>query len=727
MIRHPILAICVLTIAGAFAEPTDLSLPRKPLDYTRTSYPPHFSERLRLNFDNTPDSNPITNAGATLGRVLFYDTRLSANHAVSCGSCHQQKHAFADPRTFSAGFEGHPGDRNSMSLVNLRFNRPGFFWDARADTVETAVTRPIRNLREMGHSPEELIATLAADPYYPALFEKAFGDPEVSIDRVARSLAQFVRSLVSADSRYDRAAAKEHTFTEDFSRFTAAENLGKSLFAANCALCHTQGSASMPALFTTFSTLNNGIDPDTSVADGGEGDVTLNPSQVGLFRPPSLRNVERTAPYMHDGRFATLEEVIHHYSDGVMNHPSTGPVRRMQFDGREKAALIAFLKTLTDENFLNDPRFSDPWKRPTPNYEASRNHQASTGRDPLDTPAWIMKSDIDGDQQLSSAELDDLATRLEPLHFTSLYPGFRGRAPRTRRSDPPADPRADADDDGTITTEEAATFSTFARMIRFSSGTVREVRYDRFLDRFNLSGEEELAVRRFLREQSSAVEAEIKALDQALLSETKSALTPDQFDLFRTLAIRHSPDATASRAPLKRPAIRKKITDFDSDQDGKLSRLELELIAKAIASRPGGLYGRTARVPAVEHFHDRFMKFDADGDGQLSSTEVPERLAYLIEDGDQDRSGTTSTEELSAYLLDRSFGHALDEGVSVGGGGFDDLLAQSAHLLDELDISAETHATLRRRFETHRLNIKSLREAALTKATPSFNSLINPK
>jgi cytochrome c peroxidase len=338
-----------------------LRLPETPDHYADPELAAHFKTPTAERFDNTPADNPVTDAGATLGRVLFYDTQLSANNTVSCGSCHVQKNAFVDPNRFSKGFDGKKTDRHAMSLVNLRYNLRGrFFWDERAANLEEAVLLPIQNKVEMGQDLPRLMEILARDKHYPGLFQKAFGDDKITPERTGKALAQFVRSLVSFRSKYDEGRGKAASVRDDFANFTVLENRGKALFLRNCAACHLPGQ---DAHFAMIAPTSNGLDADYKNSDGGVGDITLNPRQLGVFKSPSLRNVEHTAPYMHDGRFATLEKVIDHYSKEVQQHPNLGPlVRRLNFTDSEKAALIAFLKTLTDQKFLTDPRFSDPFQ-----------------------------------------------------------------------------------------------------------------------------------------------------------------------------------------------------------------------------------------------------------------------------------------------------------------------------------------------------------------------------
>ena len=308
----------------------------------------------------------MTDAGATLGRVLFYDTRLSANGSISCGSCHVQKSGFADPKPGSQGFAGGTTDRHAMNLVNLRYHPRGrFFWDERGGNLESMVLLPVENRLEMGQDLTRLPEVLARDERYPGLFKSAFGDSAITKERMARALAQFLRALVSYRSKYDEGRAAVASSKEDFANFTPQENRGKALFLRNCALCHLPDQ---DAHFIMIEPVNTGLDEDIVATDGGVGDISLNPREVGFFKSPSLRNVEVTGPYMHDGRFATLDAVLDHYSSGGKNHPIKDVrVQPLHLTSSEKAALVAFLKTLTDPHFLSDPRFSDPFSRESSN------------------------------------------------------------------------------------------------------------------------------------------------------------------------------------------------------------------------------------------------------------------------------------------------------------------------------------------------------------------------
>lgn len=358
----------------------ELDLPAEPFDYANAPIPAHFrvetlgfhGQRPAMDADNTPADNPVTDAGATLGRVLFYDTNLSLNRTVACASCHEAEHGFSDPRVFSEGFEGGLTGRHSMTLVNARFYAPGhFFWDQRAGTLEEQVLMPFQDPVEMGMTLDGLVTRVRNGDYYPPLFEAAFGDPTIDADRISRALAQFVRSMVSTGSRYDEGRAMVESRGDNFPNFTDDENIGKYLFSMpppaggfGCFFCH-RGEA-----FIGLEAASNGL--DAVPEDEGYGEVTGQSGHMGTFKVPSLRNVAIRPPYMHDGRFETLEEVIEHYSEGVQPHVNIGlpfgvvggQVPQLDMTVAEKRALRAFLRTLTDEEMLSDPKFGDPFVRP---------------------------------------------------------------------------------------------------------------------------------------------------------------------------------------------------------------------------------------------------------------------------------------------------------------------------------------------------------------------------
>lgn len=361
------LALLVAGVAAQDQERTSssadrrLQLPDVPYRYADLDLPTHFKTANAQRFDNTPANNPISDAGAALGRVLFYDTRLSKNDSTSCASCHVQSSAFADPNPGSRGFSGGTTDRHAMNLVNLRYHpRARFFWDERGGNLEDMVLLPAENRLEMGEDAKQLPQKLSRDERYVPLFRSAFGDATITTERISRALAQFLRALVSYRSKYDEGRAAVSSSSDDFPNYTLQENKGKALFLRNCGLCHLPDN---DAHFVMTETVNTGLDADTVGTDGGVGDISLNPRELGHFKSPSLRNVEVTGPYMHDGRFATLDAVLEHYSSGGKNHPNKDiRVQPLNLTASEKASLIAFMKTLTDPHFLSDPRFSDPFR-----------------------------------------------------------------------------------------------------------------------------------------------------------------------------------------------------------------------------------------------------------------------------------------------------------------------------------------------------------------------------
>lgn len=344
----------------------NLNLPQVSHNYSEINLPIHFSETDVLLADNTPNNNPITDEGATLGRVLFYDNALSLNNTTSCASCHTQETGFADPRRFSVGFNGGLTGRNSMSLSNARYYEPEhFFWDERAATLEDQVLMPIQDLIEMGMTLDSLESRLEVTDYYPILFEEAFGDVNITSERISFALAQFVRSMVSFESPFDAAVVANGGSTNgNLPGLSALENLGKNIFfgRGNCDNCHET------ALFIAEESFNNGLDATTGM-DDGIGAVSGRQNERGFFKVPSLRNVELGAPYMHDGRFRTLREVVDFYNNGVQDHPNlsnemtgrNGEIRRLNLDNEEIEALVAFMEALTDREFVSDEKFSDPF------------------------------------------------------------------------------------------------------------------------------------------------------------------------------------------------------------------------------------------------------------------------------------------------------------------------------------------------------------------------------
>ncbi len=311
-------------------------------------------------------NNPLTIKGVELGRMLFYDPILSADSTLSCAGCHSVNHAFSDTVALSIGIDGLPGKRNAMPIYNLGYSPfdNGFFWDGRAITLEEQALLPIQDPLEMHEILPNVIMKLNRSAFYPQAFYEAFGEQEITTDQVARAIAQFMKSVTSSGSRFDQAMAGEIFLTDE-------ETLGFELFNAldggDCFHCHGVNGG----LFTDFVYRNNGLDTAvyyTDFADPGFGPISGDTADYGKFKTPSLRNIELTAPYMHDGRFQTLEEVLDFYSEGVHNTAFTDNLMQfksqkgVQLTADEKAAIIAFLKTLTDESFKDNPAYQNPFE-----------------------------------------------------------------------------------------------------------------------------------------------------------------------------------------------------------------------------------------------------------------------------------------------------------------------------------------------------------------------------
>lgn len=322
-----------------------------------------------------PADNPLTEESVELGRRLFYDRRLSGNNVVSCATCHQQKFAFTDGRKTGIGVSGRPLSFNSMSLANLLWGAQRFFWDGRVTTLEEQALVPIQHPDEMGEDLQRLVAELSADADYRARFDAAYG--EISATAISRALASFQRTLVSSNSRYDQFLRGEIALSaqEELGRklFMAHPDVKVSLRGANCIDCHSQFLTSgFSAGLDGFS--NNGLDDEQHLPAGLEA-VTGNPAHRGMFKVPTLRNIALTGPYMHDGRLATLEEVLHHYNGGVHRSSTLSPLIAeasnrdsessegvsLHLSEEEQAAIIVFLHTLTDHDFVTTERFSDPF------------------------------------------------------------------------------------------------------------------------------------------------------------------------------------------------------------------------------------------------------------------------------------------------------------------------------------------------------------------------------
>lgn len=337
-------------------------------DYT-PALPAYFDQTVAA-LDNSPASNAANDRVATLGRVLFYDLRLSTNNRASCAACHQQALGFTDSMRFSNGIStAATTDFHAMRLGNLRYWKPGStFWNRRAASVEAQASVPIHSLVELGWGGaagnfDDLIRKLGKTAYYPDLFDWAFGSPTITETRVQQALAQFVRAMVASSSRWDEGyaqvfspAAPARALDVDLPNFTHAENRGRHLFMTEVA----QGGAGCSACHL----------PPTFALDENAHSNGLDAGETQLFKAPSLRDVGLTGPYMHDGRFVTLAEVVDFYDHGIQAGPALddrlrpgGKPQRLNLSSEDRAALVAFLMTLNDRVLTTDARFSDPFRR----------------------------------------------------------------------------------------------------------------------------------------------------------------------------------------------------------------------------------------------------------------------------------------------------------------------------------------------------------------------------
>lgn len=353
------------TVSQAYTEEdyqvvsAKLNLPNTTIEYLNVDLPQHMQ-----NSGFSIAGGTIDNHGATLGRVLFYETRLSKNNSISCASCHAQANGFADPVAFSKGFDDQDTKRNSLALGNVRFyyHDRGFMWDERAESVEDQTRQTVTDHIEMGMDNwSAVVASLQDEAFYNILFKKAYGDSEITEVRLQKALSMFVRSLISKGSKFDEAMVSSNLShlngTPELSGYTDSENAGLALYMNSCRSCHGN------ILFLGKSAANNGL--DMNYADKGIGALTNNVNQNGVFKVPFMRNIAMTGPYMHDGRFETLEEVIEHYSTGIQQHDNLDfqlPAGGFDFTDTEKENLIAFLHTLSDHEMAAEVRYSNPFK-----------------------------------------------------------------------------------------------------------------------------------------------------------------------------------------------------------------------------------------------------------------------------------------------------------------------------------------------------------------------------
>jgi cytochrome c peroxidase len=372
-IRLTLISLCFLAIwmsCEKDAFKTEIKSPTLP--DVAYNYAPKWGG---LHSDMVGQNIGITDAGATLGRVLFYDKILSINNTVSCGSCHHQSIGFADGSKFSPGIDQQLTTRNAPSISNL-YDDNLLFWDGRSTSINDLVLQPIRNHKEMGMEDMKFLVTkIKAAPYYAGLFKNAYGDDEVTSTRIADAMTQFVKSMIGCNSQMDQCTSTNTSLPP------LAEQ-GRNIFFGKglCYNCHSGPDFNDRGNFFVDPTFppNGGqfgwskdiadIGLDKQYSDVGMG--IFDNQLVGVFRIPSLRNVAMTAPYMHDGRFSTLEQVVEHYNSGIQRSPNldqvfrawdTGDAIKLGLSENEKSALVAFLHTLTDQDYMADARFSDPF------------------------------------------------------------------------------------------------------------------------------------------------------------------------------------------------------------------------------------------------------------------------------------------------------------------------------------------------------------------------------
>ena len=388
------IAVCIVSCANDDTSNINngysniYNLPEIPYNYSNPNFPETFTPYV-FGFDNTPTDNPITDDGVTLGRVLFYDKKLSNDNTISCASCHKQEYGFSDNTPKSIGISGEHTFRNSMGFANAGFYAAeNFSWDHKAPNLEAQVLLPIEDDIELGNTLENLVEKLNDLAYYEPLFINAFGDSQITSTKISKALSQFIRSIYSFNTKYDRGIEITKDIFIDFPNFTAKENLGKDVFngkltpgaIGTCITCHLPNSTPLhfaqpipenanQVIFSGAEPDNIGLDIDLNVEDNGLGVVLNIESFYGHFKTPSLRNIELTGPYMHDGRLETLEDVVEHYSSGVLAHPylsahmmnGEGEPRHLNLTPEESEALVAFMKTLTDYELINDEKFSNPF------------------------------------------------------------------------------------------------------------------------------------------------------------------------------------------------------------------------------------------------------------------------------------------------------------------------------------------------------------------------------
>lgn len=327
-----VMIVSIVAIAFKASEHTNITIPK---GWPKPNY--DFSQK------------PLTPATIELGRALFYDPILSRNNTISCASCHSPYNAFTHvDHALSHGIEDKIGTRNSPALMNLAWNKL-FMWDGAVNNIEVQALAPMHNKVEMDETIEHVVSKLQASKIYPPLFRKAFGDIVITGEHTLKAIGQFMLTLVSANAKYDSVIRHQ-------SKFTMQEENGYRLFKTHCSTCHTE------PLFTNQSFENNGLPIDTALNDFGRIRISHNTSDSLRFKVPTLRNIEYSYPYMHDGRLKTLTAVLKHYTSGIQksNTLSSKLEQPIVLSANEQVDLTAFLLTLSDKSFLFNPNFAYP-------------------------------------------------------------------------------------------------------------------------------------------------------------------------------------------------------------------------------------------------------------------------------------------------------------------------------------------------------------------------------
>lgn len=353
-----LLFISILTIMACNPdEPKEeVILDETPYEFQNGSFP----------MPDLPTDNPLTIQGVELGRMLFYETMLSKDGTQACATCHDQNNGFSDSARFSIGVELMPGKRQAMPIFNMAWHTNQFFWDGRANLLRDQALLPIQDPLEMNETLDNVITKLSDTEMYRNQFMRAFGSEAITEEKMSLAMEQFMLSIVSHDSKYDRYLAGEVQLTD-------SEERGRILFeteynqffpdqsGADCAHCHGGNN------FDNNQYMNNGLDTDADITDIGREEVTMNAADKAKFKVPSLRNIAMTAPYMHDGRFQTLEEVVDHYNSGIQTSATTDQAllntqqTGLMLTDTDKQDLINFMKTLTDDTFLNNSEYKTPF------------------------------------------------------------------------------------------------------------------------------------------------------------------------------------------------------------------------------------------------------------------------------------------------------------------------------------------------------------------------------